>query len=68
MLLFFLTQYVVDAVEKKWVFNWEKNTLIKKEKFRPMEAIFTCLPTTSSSFLPGLKGTLIMLKTSVVIN
>ena len=25
------SKYVVDAVEKKWVFSWEKKTLIRKK-------------------------------------
>ena len=25
------SKYVVDAVEKKWVFNWEKSILIKRK-------------------------------------
>ena len=33
------SKYVIDAVEKKWVFNWEKKAFKDKKKPRPLETL-----------------------------
>ena len=43
------SKYVVDAVEKGWVFNWEKKALSPK-KPRFMEKIFKIISSSSGSF------------------
>ena len=33
------SKYVIDAVQKKWVFNWEKKAFKDKKKSRPLETL-----------------------------
>jgi ribonuclease HI len=38
------SKYVVDAVEQKWVFGWEKKYFQGKKKCRSLDPFFTRLP------------------------
>ena len=47
------SRYVVDAVEKGWVFGWEKNGIQKEKKSRPVEAFPANLPQTPGEIRLG---------------
>jgi len=44
------SKYVVDAVEKKWVFSWETKNFKGKKKQRFMETVFKSISQTPCSF------------------
>ena len=46
------SKYVVDAVMKRWVFNWEKKGY-KDKKPRPVAAVFAHLPQASGDLSLG---------------
>ena len=61
------SKYVVDAVRKNGFLTGKRNTLIKR-KIQTFGSDFYVFTDNIEFVLPGLRGTLIMLKTSVVIN
>ena len=44
------SKYVVDSVDKKWVFGWEKKGFKDKKESRFMEAFFKNIPQAKCKF------------------
>ena len=61
------SKYVVDAVEKGWVFNWEKR-ILRPKKPRFVETIFENISEFTKFISSGLKVMLVIHKTRNVIN